>query len=187
MMARKYYDILQIKPDSSSEEIQHAYRKLALRYHPDRNPGPGAASQMAVINEAYQNLRDPPHQENIDKDAVPPSLEPARRDDLTSSILGAARAVILRSGWAVSHEDGSIVIFEAGNPRVRVALTDHLTGDSLRRITRQHRELASVMTVHIEGPIAVGSRMTVIDLMRSERHGALIPGEPCKSLLSRFL
>ena len=50
-MARKHYDILQVKPDSTVEEIQRAYRRLALRYHPDRNPSPDAASQMAAINE----------------------------------------------------------------------------------------------------------------------------------------
>jgi curved DNA-binding protein len=56
-MARKHYDILQIKPDASADEIQHAYRKLALRYHPDRNPAPDAAAKMADINEAFSRPR----------------------------------------------------------------------------------------------------------------------------------
>ena len=58
-MARKHYDILQVKPDASADEIQHAYRKLAMRYHPDRNPAPDAAAKMADINEAYETLQNP--------------------------------------------------------------------------------------------------------------------------------
>lgn len=57
-MARRHYDILQIQPNATADEIQHAYRALAMRYHPDRNSSPDAATKMAAINEAYETLRD---------------------------------------------------------------------------------------------------------------------------------
>ncbi len=78
-MARKHYDILQVKPDASAEEIQRAYRKLAMRYHPDRNPSPDAAAQMAAINEAYETLQNPLQRGNID----PPVPNAVHVDDLT--------------------------------------------------------------------------------------------------------
>jgi len=182
-MARKHYDILQVRPDASTDEIQHAYRKLAMRYHPDRNPSPDAAAQMAAINEAYEILQNPLHRGNVES----PIPTAAHADDLTFSILGAARAVILRNGWTVTHDENSVVLFETGNPRVRILLTDRLTKDSLLRFARQFREITAVLAVQIEGPIAVGAKVTVIDLMHAQWHGAAIPDGPCKSLLSGFL
>ena len=182
-MARKHYDILQIKPDASADEIQHAYRKLAMRYHPDRNPAPDAAAKMADINEAYEMLQNPLQRGGGEA----PIAKPIQADDLTFSILSAARAVILRNGWTLTHEENNLMLFEAGNPRVRIALTDRLTKDSLLLVSRQFREIAAVLAVQIEGPIAVGAKITVIDLMRAQWHGAPVPDGPCKSLLSGFL
>jgi len=182
-MARKYHDILQVKPDASADEIQHAYRKLAMRYHPDRNPAPDAAAKMADINEAYEILQNPMQRGSVE----PPTPNTNPADDLILSILSAARAVILRNGWTVTHEENNLVLFEAGNPRVRFLLTHRLTKESLLRISRQFREVVAVLAVQIEGPIAVGTKFTIIDLMHAQWHGAPVPDGPCKSLLSGFL
>jgi curved DNA-binding protein len=60
-MAKKdYYDVLGIKKTASEEEIKKAYRALAMKYHPDRNPGnkKEAEERFKEINEAYAVLSD---------------------------------------------------------------------------------------------------------------------------------
>lgn len=52
----KYYQILGLKPGSSKEEIKRAYRKMAMKYHPDVNPSPDARQKFTQILEAYEYL-----------------------------------------------------------------------------------------------------------------------------------
>lgn len=55
-----YYSILGVSPDADIEEIRHAYRQLARRYHPDLNPrSPTAELRMRTINKAYEVLSEP--------------------------------------------------------------------------------------------------------------------------------
>lgn len=59
-MAENYYKILGVNQGASSEEIKKAYRQLAMRYHPDRNPNDKVAEQkFKEISQAYETLKDP--------------------------------------------------------------------------------------------------------------------------------
>ena len=62
-----YYRILEIEPDASMRQIKKAYRKQALKYHPDRNnEDRGAAEKMKSVNEAYAVLSSPAKRRDYD-------------------------------------------------------------------------------------------------------------------------
>ena len=64
---RDYYDILGIKKDATQKEIKKAYRKKALKFHPDRNKSEDAEEKFKEINEAYQVLSDPKKKQAYDQ------------------------------------------------------------------------------------------------------------------------
>lgn len=62
-----YYSILGVSKTATADEIKSAYRKLAFKYHPDKNPGNKEAEEMfKKINEAYETLGDESKRRNYD-------------------------------------------------------------------------------------------------------------------------
>jgi DnaJ domain len=56
---KDYYRIMNLSREASEDEIKRSYRKLAIRYHPDKNPSLEAENVFKEINEAYEVLSDP--------------------------------------------------------------------------------------------------------------------------------
>jgi len=68
-MAKDYYQILGVPKTASQEQIKKVYRKLAMQFHPDRNPGkePWANDKFKEINEAFGVLGDPQKRQQYDQ------------------------------------------------------------------------------------------------------------------------
>jgi curved DNA-binding protein CbpA len=67
-MFKDYYKILEVDPKSSQSEIKTAFKKLALKWHPDRNPNMDTTRKMQDLNEAYLILRDKEARERYDRE-----------------------------------------------------------------------------------------------------------------------
>ena len=53
-MGKDYYKILNLQRDASDDDIRKAYRKHALKYHPDKNKSPDAGEKFKEVGEAYE-------------------------------------------------------------------------------------------------------------------------------------
>lgn len=82
-----FYDILGLTPGAADEDVRRAYRTLALRWHPDRNPQnrPTATHYTALLNRAYAHLRTAPQRRAYDR-----FLDTKRLPAPPSSARGAA-------------------------------------------------------------------------------------------------
>ena len=68
MEKRDYYEILSVDRGADPGELKKAYKKLAMKHHPDRNPDDdSAADRFKEVSEAYQVLSDPQKRELYDR------------------------------------------------------------------------------------------------------------------------
>lgn len=79
---RDYYEVLGVDRSATRDEIKHAYRQLALQYHPDKNKDPGAATKFRELAEAYAVLSDDTKRKEYDTTGHAGVSERWSQDDL---------------------------------------------------------------------------------------------------------
>ncbi|HZQ38317.1 MAG TPA: DnaJ domain-containing protein [Dehalococcoidia bacterium] len=109
MAAEDYYETLQVSPHADPEVIEAAYRVLARRVHPDRNPSPAATAAMARLNAAWETLRAPERRAAYDAQRQA-ALDGPRAGGATS---GMTRTATAPTGGTAARERG-------GGPRLYV-------------------------------------------------------------------
>lgn len=160
-MPENPYRTLNVTPGATPEEIQRAYRALARRYHPDRNPLPAAATLMATINTAYEVLGEPLKRAAYDRRSQ-------KRDDspVDDAILSAALENLLRQGWNVVEERSNEYVLKNGSRQIQVALLKSVDQAFLRRQMIRATAFCVILAVRVDPAlkIPIGS-VAVIDLM----------------------
>ena len=99
MPKRDYYSILKVSSDASADEIKKAYRQLALKYHPDKNPdNKAAAATFRAVTEAYDVLSDDAQRERYNRNYQPkPSFDVVLGQDDAEMVLIPAGAFLMGS------------------------------------------------------------------------------------------
>jgi len=177
-----YYELLQVDAAATFDQIHRAYRSLAMRYHPDRNSTPGAASLMSSINEAYSVLSEPERRKSYDEQRA--RTQPF---DMAGSILRAAGETLLKQGWIVSRNSDRHVILEQGMRAVHVMFVPRIDNTQLRKIGRQLTGFSVVLAVELELPINLSLNTAVIDLVHSRYHGPPFPDDSYRALFAPFI
>ena len=102
-MFQDYYKILEVSRTASAEEITRAYRRLAQKWHPDRNPGRNTTETMALINEARLILKDPEKRARYDREYDRHCGAAAQASQSVHAASGAART----DSWSRPQAQGT--------------------------------------------------------------------------------
>lgn len=114
-----FHQILGVKPDATAAEIKRAFKRMAMRWHPDRNPDPGAHEQFRLAREAFERLTEAHEAASSPSasDAPPPEPSPRRprgedrhmelEVDLEEAALGGSAEVTVAGRKPCTACDGS--------------------------------------------------------------------------------
>lgn len=153
---KDFYEILGVARTASADEIKKAYRKLALQYHPDRNPGPEGEERFKEIGEAYSVLSDTSKRAEYDR------LRDAVRSGAGAGFPGGFRATDFGFGEEFDVEDLLNQIFGGGRGGFDI-------GFGARPRPRRGRDVETTVTLSFDEAAAGAERKVRFDLPEGRR------------------
>ena len=171
--ARDYYEVLGVSRSASDREIKRSFRKLALKYHPDKNQAAGAEEKFREIADAYAVLSDPEKRKQYDTYG---SEDPSR-SNVRSYERGFYRTSDYTRGFEaeISPEDLFNMFFGSGNLYAETPF---------RRQRHQRQGGHQTHTTHEAGGYGVVLQMMpVIILISLSLMSSLFVSEPAFSLI----
>ena len=191
-MSTEYYDLLGVNKSASDNEIKKAYRKLAIKYHPDKNPGnPEAEAKFKEISEAYEVLSDKDKRQVYDKfgkDAVQgnggPQMDPF---DIFNNIFGGMGGmpgmppgVNVRMGGMGGMPFGMHQNMRKSSDivtRVMVTLEEVYTGTTKEiKGTRKNKDKTENFSMKIDIPVGCGDNIKMVQRGKGNIDDDLEPG-----------
>src|ERR1051325_1326324 len=91
MDSRGYYATLGVSQDANFQEIKKSYRRLARKYHPDRNKSPTAEETIRKINEAFEILSDRKKRKQYDSDSYDKFDSDEPSNEVNNEILSSGK------------------------------------------------------------------------------------------------
>jgi molecular chaperone DnaJ len=154
---KDFYEILGISKSATVEEIKKAYRKLALQYHPDRNPGPEGEEKFKEIGEAYSVLSDASKRAEYDR------LKEAVRSGAGAGFPGGFRATDFGFGEEFDVEDLLNQLFGGGRGG------GFNIGFGARPRPRRGRDVETTVTLSFDEAATGAERKVRFDLPEGRR------------------
>ena len=114
MAHNEYYTLLGLTPSCTIDEIKRAYRKLAMKYHPDKNPSPEAAEKFKAFSHANECLMDPKRRKIYDKHGPEAAGKPQEYDKDGNDLVAHERARGGGGGGGMTPGESDGVPFKFG-------------------------------------------------------------------------
>lgn len=135
--SKDYYKILRLSKDSTEKEIKKAYRKLALQYHPDKNPGNKDAEEMfKKISEAYHVLSDIDKRKKYDNvSPINPFIFTAQQNFNPFDIFNTFQKTHIHTHTMGGMNFSSSVSFGSSNPNFTSSSTQTVIQNGKKTVT----------------------------------------------------
>jgi Ca-activated chloride channel family protein len=158
---KNFYDLLGVDRDATPEELRHAYRELALRYHPDRNLNPEDTELFLEVGQAYETLIDPERRAEYDTQLIEYEAKIIEEAPFVCNIIHG-REKLLQLGEPQVHYILMDILPSPNMPSIRAPINLSIVIDRSTSMQGQRLDQVRSATLSILNELTVNDRATVI-------------------------